>query len=156
MSISPDLLADTILSAICLLAMFIWTLLLARKRRLPSLYALFALIPITGTVFVATLDKRAEDKGPFRARLRERFRKHPFLLTLLTLAMGIWLAVGFLSLLAIPLRHIIPVRCYVNGREVEAYGYLISIIPGDILLMATGLFHFLFTRRRVKALTQLQ
>ena len=135
----------------------VWTWGLAHERRLPSWYALFGLLFLTGSVYVMTLPARNDPEGLWRARMARSLKKpaNRVLLGLLTIYMGIALVMGGLALAMIPFVGTSWVHIYVlDGGEAKTFREVLPTLPWYVYVTFLGVFHFIVTRPRVKELVR--
>jgi len=150
----PDSLADCAITAGVWGLLIVLTWWIVRNRRLPHGYALYGLLFLTGTVYVLTLDRRADDAPAFRKSVATRLARHPVLLGTLTFVMFGLLAGDALFVLILLLAPITQPAIYVNGREVQGLLYLLPFLLMSLYFVSVGLFHFTRTRKRVKTLVK--
>jgi hypothetical protein len=125
-----------------------------RRRCLPWHYSLYGLFFITGSVYVVTLPRRGDRERAFRKSVRLDLAEHHTFLSILSVGMGmlVFNSVVFVVLETLSLFGLVAL--HVNGEPADGAGdYAIAFLV-TLGMLAIGLFHFRFTRKRVRALME--
>lgn len=123
-------------------------------RGLPLHIGLLGLIPITGCVYVASIDSRKEDALEFKQRLVKRFKRFSVLTGLLTFLMYLYAFIGTLLLIGLLLSFGIPSSVTINGVETESALLKLTGVPVCLAIIFTGFFHLKCTRPSVISITK--
>ena len=125
-----------------------------RRRCLPWYYSLYGVLIITGSVYVVTLRRRDSGGRAFRRSVRLDLAEHHTFLSILSVVMGLLVfnSLLFMVLSVLSVFDVVPL--HVNGEPAQGVGDYVAAFLITVCFLAIGLFHFRFTRKRVRALME--